>query len=146
MASVPAWKDLPRSVCLRGRAVGRHVYEWWTRIVGYKWGRDRLNAARRSKSHIAALSEGGKLISSAHGPHSVQSISRFTVVEAAMNNNKSRVMQVVLIAAATIVTQGVSLGRSQTPNPLPADHPEVTVHGRKFTPRIILARNMGTPE
>jgi metallo-beta-lactamase class B len=63
-----------------------------------------------------------------------------------MNDNKSRVMQVVLIAAATIWTQAVSLGRSQTASPLPADHPEITVHGRKFTPRIILARNMGTPE
>src|SRR5437870_13852951 len=28
----------------------------------------------------------------------------------------------------------------------PPDHPSVTVNGRKFTPRSILARNMGTPE
>src|SRR6267378_8639528 len=40
----------------------------------------------------------------------------------------------------------VSLGWAQIASPPPADHPEVTVHGRKFTPRSILARNMGTPE
>jgi metallo-beta-lactamase class B len=28
----------------------------------------------------------------------------------------------------------------------PADHPEITVHGQKYTPRSILMRNMGTPE
>jgi metallo-beta-lactamase class B len=28
----------------------------------------------------------------------------------------------------------------------PPDHPSVTVHGRTYTPRSILARNMGTPE
>src|SRR4029078_6865079 len=33
-----------------------------------------------------------------------------------------------------------------TPPPPPADHPAVSVHGHRFTPRSILARNMGTPE
>src|SRR5579864_4391585 len=28
----------------------------------------------------------------------------------------------------------------------PPDHPSVTVHGRTYTPRSILQRNMGTPE
>lgn len=28
----------------------------------------------------------------------------------------------------------------------PPDHPEISVHGHKYTPRSILARNMGTPE
>jgi metallo-beta-lactamase class B len=31
-------------------------------------------------------------------------------------------------------------------NPPPPDHPAVTVQGQTFTPRSILARNMGTPE
>jgi len=31
-------------------------------------------------------------------------------------------------------------------NPPPADHPAVTVKGQTYTPRSILARNMGTPE
>jgi metallo-beta-lactamase class B len=38
---------------------------------------------------------------------------------------------------------GASTGRAQTP---PPDHPAVTVQGRTYTPRSILARNMGTPE
>ena len=63
-----------------------------------------------------------------------------------MNNKITRVMQVMFITAATVWGPSVSLSWSQTANPLPADHPEVTVHGLKFTPRIILARNMGTPE
>src|SRR6185369_14571310 len=45
-----------------------------------------------------------------------------------------------------VLTPGGSLSRAQSANPSPADHPEITVHGRKFTPQSILARNMGTPE
>ena len=63
-----------------------------------------------------------------------------------MNDKLTRVIQVVLITAATVWAPSMILGRSQTANPLPADHPEIIVHGRKFTPRIILARNMGTQE
>ena len=63
-----------------------------------------------------------------------------------MNDKISRNAGHVYHTAATVWSPSVSLGWSQTANPLPADHPEVTVHGRKFTPRIILARNMGTPE
>jgi metallo-beta-lactamase class B len=63
-----------------------------------------------------------------------------------MNDKITWAMQVMFITAATVWGPSVSLGWSQTANSLPADHPEVTVHGRKFTPRIILARNMGTPE
>jgi metallo-beta-lactamase class B len=67
-------------------------------------------------------------------------------VEAAMIDKIARLMQVVLITAAAIVGPGASLGWAQAANPAPADHPEITVHGLKFTPGSILARNMGTPE
>jgi len=63
-----------------------------------------------------------------------------------MNGKMIRAMQAMLITAATVWGPGASLGWSQAANSLPADHPEVTVHGRKFTPRTILARNMGTAE
>lgn len=63
-----------------------------------------------------------------------------------MNGKIIRAMQAMLITAATVWGPGVSLGWSQAANSLPADHPEVTVHGRKFTPRTILARNMGSAE
>jgi metallo-beta-lactamase class B len=63
-----------------------------------------------------------------------------------MNDKIARVMLVMFIIAAAVLGPGVSLGWAQTASSPPADHPEVTVHGRKFTPRSILARNMGTPE
>jgi metallo-beta-lactamase class B len=63
-----------------------------------------------------------------------------------MNDKIARVMLVMFIIAAAVLGPGVSLSWAQTASPPPADHPEVTVHGRKFTPRSILARNMGTPE
>src|SRR5437588_3935481 len=68
-----------------------------------------------------------------------------------MDDRISRVMVMFLrfITAAAVlgpaVSRGVNSGWAQTAPP-PADHPEITVHGRKFTPRLILARNMGTPE
>ena len=37
-------------------------------------------------------------------------------------------------------------GTSPAQNPPPDDHPAVTVKGQTYTPRSILARNMGTPE
>jgi len=37
-------------------------------------------------------------------------------------------------------------GAAVAQNPPPADHPAVTVKGQTYTPRSILARNMGTPE
>jgi metallo-beta-lactamase class B len=49
------------------------------------------------------------------------------------------------IGAAAISVPSVNSAAAQTAPP-PADHPEVTVHGRKYTPRSILERNMGTPE
>ena len=38
---------------------------------------------------------------------------------------------------------GAGMGRAQTP---PPDHPAITLQGITYTPRSILARNMGTPE
>ena len=63
-----------------------------------------------------------------------------------MNDKINRMTQVIFITAAAVLGSSVSLGLAQTANQPPADHPEVTVHGHKFTPRSILARNMGTPE
>jgi metallo-beta-lactamase class B len=68
--------------------------------------------------------------------------------EATMNHRISRAM---LVTCISVITAAAVLGASpsavwaQTASP-PPDHPEVTVHGRKYTPRSILARNMGTPE
>src|SRR6202162_597420 len=63
-----------------------------------------------------------------------------------MNDRITRVMLVTSITAAPVWCPSVSSGWAQTASPPPADHPEITVHGRKFTPRMILARNMGTAE
>ncbi len=63
-----------------------------------------------------------------------------------MNDKITWVMLVTFVSAAAVLGPGVSSGRAQTSSPPPADHPEITVHGRKFTPRMILARNMGTAE
>src|SRR6202165_1315918 len=65
-----------------------------------------------------------------------------------MNDKITRMTQVIFITFITAAFSGpsVRLGWAQTENHPPADHPEVTVHGHKFTPRSILARNMGTPE
>src|SRR6478735_1888261 len=63
-----------------------------------------------------------------------------------VTNKTARVIQMLFISVAAVLILGGSLSRSQTANPSPADHPEITVHGRKFTPQSILARNMGTPE
>lgn len=54
-------------------------------------------------------------------------------------------MLVISVAAATCLVTSVDLAWTQTAA-APADHPEITVHGRKYTPRSILERNMGTPE
>jgi len=49
-----------------------------------------------------------------------------------------------LLVAATLF--GAGAGTSQAQNPPPDDHPAVTVKGQTYTPRSILARNMGTPD
>jgi len=63
-----------------------------------------------------------------------------------MNDRVCRAGLVMFVTAACVLGPGVSRGRAQTANTPPADHPEVTVRGRKYTPQSILARNMGTVE
>src|SRR5689334_14404155 len=50
------------------------------------------------------------------------------------------------LIAAILLFPGANTGRAQTPAPPPPDHPAVTIQGHTYTPRSILARNMGTPE
>jgi metallo-beta-lactamase class B len=59
---------------------------------------------------------------------------------------RCRVLLVMLIAVAAVLGTSTNSCWAQTANPEPADHPEITVHGQKFTPASILARNMGTLE
>jgi metallo-beta-lactamase class B len=48
----------------------------------------------------------------------------------------------VLLCATALVIGESALAQ----NPPPPDHPAVTVRGQTYTPRLILSRNMGTPE
>ena len=48
------------------------------------------------------------------------------------------------MVAVMILALGANLLRAQ--GQPPPDHPAVTVQGQTYTPRSILARNMGTPE
>jgi metallo-beta-lactamase class B len=41
---------------------------------------------------------------------------------------------------------GVCADEARAQNAPPPDHPTVTVHGKTYTPRSILSRNMGTPQ
>ncbi len=52
----------------------------------------------------------------------------------------------LFVLAATLLATGARISRAQTAQQLPPDHPAVTVHGITYTPRSILARNMGSPE
>ena len=56
---------------------------------------------------------------------------------------RSASFTIALGALALLPQAGTSL--AQAPQP-PADHPAVTVRGQTYTPRSILARNMGAPE
>lgn len=56
----------------------------------------------------------------------------------------SRLMRFTCLVAVVIL--GVSANRLQAQGQPPPDHPAVTVQGQTYTPRLILARNMGTPE
>jgi metallo-beta-lactamase class B len=54
--------------------------------------------------------------------------------------SRSRLLGCLLGAGVLSLGAGASLGQGQPP----ADHPTVTVRGQTYTPRSILARNMGT--
>src|SRR5438093_12208607 len=47
---------------------------------------------------------------------------------------------------AVVVVAGAGPHAAQTQGQPPPDHPAITVRGQTYTPRMILARNMGTPE
>lgn len=49
------------------------------------------------------------------------------------------------ILAATVLSIGIIPICAQMDLPPAADHPEITVHGQKYTPRSVLQRNMGSP-
>jgi metallo-beta-lactamase class B len=55
-----------------------------------------------------------------------------------------RVTLFALLTAAVVTGPGGRVARAQ--GQPPPDHPAVTVRGQTYTPRSILARNMGTPE
>jgi len=50
------------------------------------------------------------------------------------------------LVAAVVLGMRANTSQAQTPAPPPPDHPAVTIQGHTYTPRSILARNMGTPE
>jgi metallo-beta-lactamase class B len=57
----------------------------------------------------------------------------------------SRLTLTRYLVAAAVLGLAANTSQAQTGQPAP-DHPSVTVQGHTFTPRSILARNMGTPE
>jgi metallo-beta-lactamase class B len=59
-----------------------------------------------------------------------------------MNAMKKVTLSASLLAASALVPAGITLAQ----NAPPPEHPAVTVKGQTYTPRSILARNMGTPE
>ena len=61
-----------------------------------------------------------------------------------MSGWANQALQAIVLTA--VLGSTANSAEAQAPAAPPADHPEVTVHGRKFTPRSILARNMGTTE
>src|SRR5262249_9800805 len=56
----------------------------------------------------------------------------------------SRRHPALYLAGALVLLGSIRQVQAQTQQP--ADHPVVTIHGSTYTPRSILARNMGTPE
>ena len=53
---------------------------------------------------------------------------------------------VFYLAAMLALRTSVQPAQAQTPAQQPPDHPAVVIQGTTYTPRSILARNMGTPE
>src|SRR3954469_2126161 len=60
-----------------------------------------------------------------------------------MSSTRSRFRFIALCIGAS-VSAASTLVAAQ--NPPPPDHPMITVNGQTFTPRSVLARNMGTVE
>jgi metallo-beta-lactamase class B len=58
----------------------------------------------------------------------------------------SRLKLSAFLAGAVVLGPGANTSQAQTTGQPAPDHPAVTVQGHTFTPRSILARNMGTPE
>jgi len=52
----------------------------------------------------------------------------------------------LLAATVSVLALVTASDRALAQNPPPPDHPVVTVHGQTYTPRSVLARNMGTRE
>src|ERR1700736_4007625 len=50
------------------------------------------------------------------------------------------------LLGAIVLGPGTNTGYAQTKGQPAPDHPAVTIHGRTFTPRSILSRNMGPPQ
>src|ERR1700755_3639869 len=63
--------------------------------------------------------------------------------ETTMSPTRSRVSLITFCVCALVF--GAS-SRAGAQNPPPPDHPVITVNGQTFTPRSVLARNMGTVE
>jgi len=61
-----------------------------------------------------------------------------------MSTTSSRFQLLAQYAGAVVFAIGTSPGGAQ--NPPPPDHPVISVNGQTFTPRSVLARNMGTVE
>ena len=62
-----------------------------------------------------------------------------------MNDKRTRMMLLFISFTAAAVL-GPTMNSSGAQTAPPADHPVISVHGRQYTPRSILARNMGTTE
>src|SRR5262245_12553251 len=58
----------------------------------------------------------------------------------------SRLNGLTCLATALVLGSSAHASPAQTAGQPAPDHPAVTVLGRTYTPRSILARNMGTPE
>ena len=60
--------------------------------------------------------------------------------------NERRAAKLVVASVAAVITIGAGFDRAADAQGQPPDHPSVTVRGQAYTPRSILARNMGTDE
>jgi Metallo-beta-lactamase superfamily len=71
-------------------------------------------------------------------------VSATEASEDAMKHDVRSASFTLLLGALAVVPQ-TRVSLAQAPQP-PADHPAVTVRGQTYTPRSVLARNMGSPE